>query len=113
MPRSARRPASIAVCTIVAQRGVELQTRRDHQHGVDQAVEPVSALDDLLDAVLDLDEQLTQSQLRQRVTQRTRSPRSSFAPSSSVTCTIVAPAVALGRSSVRRIRCLAVGPVQL
>ena len=35
-----------------------------------QAVEPVAALDDLLDAVLDLHEQLSEPQLGQRVAER-------------------------------------------
>ena len=82
------------------QRVVELETRSDHQHGVDQTVEPVSAFDDLLDAVLDLDEQLAQSQLRQRVAYRTHArinPRTDLIGHA----TIVAPAVNIGNVSVR------------
>ena len=41
---------------------VELESRGDRQHGLDQTVEAVAALDDLLDAVLYLDEQFTQAQ---------------------------------------------------
>ena len=40
-----------------AQGGVEFQTRGHHQHGLDQAVESVAALDDLLDAILNFGEQ--------------------------------------------------------
>ena len=43
---------------------IELEPRRDHQHGFDQAVQPIAAFDDLLDAVLDLHEQLAKAQLR-------------------------------------------------
>ena len=50
---------------------VELQPRRDHQHRVDQTVQPVAPLDDLLDAVLDLHQQLAKAQLGQRVPKRT------------------------------------------
>ena len=39
---------------------VEFESGGDHQHGVEQSVQPVAALDDLLDAVLDLHEQFTQ-----------------------------------------------------
>ena len=53
-----------------AQRVVEFQAGGDHQHGLDEAVEAVSALDDLLDAVLDLAQQLAQPQLGQGGTQR-------------------------------------------
>ena len=49
-----------------AQRGVEFQPRRDDQDGLDETVQPVAALDDLLDSVLDLQQQLPQTQLRQR-----------------------------------------------
>ena len=52
-----------------AQGGVELQAGGDGEHGVNQAVESVAAGDDLLDAVLDLAEQLAQSQMRKGVTQ--------------------------------------------
>ena len=56
-----------------AQRDVEVEAGGDDEHGVDEAVEAVAALDDLLDAVLDLAEQLAQPQLRQGVAHRTRS----------------------------------------
>ncbi len=42
---------------------VEFEPGRDDQHGLDQTVQPVAAFDDLLDAVLDLHEQLSESQL--------------------------------------------------
>ena len=47
---------------------VEFEARGDHQHGLDQTVEPVATLDDLLDAVLHFHEQFPQPQLRQGVT---------------------------------------------
>ena len=50
-----------------AQRGVEVELRCNHQHGLDQAVKPVAPLDDLRDAFLDLGQQLPQPQLRQRI----------------------------------------------
>ena len=53
-----------------AERFVQFEPRGDDQHGVEQAVEPVAALHDLLDAVLDLYEQLSEPQLGQRVAQR-------------------------------------------
>ncbi len=49
---------------------VQFQTRGHHQHGFHQAVEPVTAPDDLLHPVLDLDEQLAQPQLGKSLTQR-------------------------------------------
>ena len=54
-----------------AQGVIELQAGGDHQHGVDKPIEPIAALDDLSDPILDFDEQLTQTQLRQCVAQRT------------------------------------------
>lgn len=53
-----------------AQRFVQFQTGGDHQHGFDEAVEAVAALDDLLDTVLDLYEQFAKPKLRQCVAQR-------------------------------------------
>ena len=47
-----------------AQRGVEFETGRHCEHCVDQAVEAVASFDDLLNALLHLTEQLTQSQPR-------------------------------------------------
>ena len=41
--------------------GVQLEAGGHHQHGLDQAVQPVAALDDLLHPVLDLDEELAQT----------------------------------------------------
>ena len=55
-----------------AKRLIELQPRRDHQHGVKESVEPIATFDDLLDAVLNFSQKLPQPQLRQRVTQRPR-----------------------------------------
>lgn len=53
------------------QRDVEFQPPRGNdEHGFDQTVEPIAPFDDLLDAVLDLNEQLAQAKLRQCVTQR-------------------------------------------
>ncbi|BBY90514.1 hypothetical protein MGALJ_01830 [Mycobacterium gallinarum] len=40
---------------------IELETRGNHQHGLDQTVEAVAALDDLLDAILYLLEQFPQT----------------------------------------------------
>ncbi|GCA97981.1 hypothetical protein NCCNTM_16160 [Mycolicibacterium sp. NCC-Tsukiji] len=47
-----------------AQRLVQFQTGRDREHRLDQTVEPVTALDDLFDAVLDFTEKLTQPESR-------------------------------------------------
>ena len=52
-----------------AQCRIEFETGRDDEHGVDEPIKTVAALDDLSDAVLDLAEQLTQPQLGQRVAQ--------------------------------------------
>jgi hypothetical protein len=61
----------MAVWTMVRKVSSSSQAGRDDEHGVDETVEPVAALDDLSDAVLDLAQELAQSQLRQRVAQGT------------------------------------------
>ena len=40
---------------------VELEPGRDHQHGLDQTVQPIAAFDYLLDTVLDLHEQFAKA----------------------------------------------------
>ena len=40
---------------------VEFESGSDHQHRVEQAVQPVATFDNLLDTVLDLHEQFTQA----------------------------------------------------
>ena len=50
---------------------VEFQPGCDDQHRVEQPVQPVTAFNDLLDAVLDFHEQLAEPQLGQRVPERT------------------------------------------
>jgi hypothetical protein len=44
-----------------AQGFVELEAGRDHQHGFNKTVRAIAALDDLLDAVLDLHEEFAQT----------------------------------------------------
>jgi hypothetical protein len=46
-----------------SQRFVEFEPGRDYQHGLDQTIQPIAAFDYLLDPVLDLHEQLAESQL--------------------------------------------------
>ena len=46
-----------------SQRFVEFEPGRDYQHGLDQTIQPIAAFDYLLDTVLDLHEQLAESQL--------------------------------------------------
>jgi hypothetical protein len=53
-----------------AERFVQFETRGDDKHGVEKAVEPVAALYDLFDTVLDLCQQLSEPQLGQRVAER-------------------------------------------
>ncbi len=45
------------------QGGVQLQAGRNHQHRLDQPVEAVTALDDLLNTVLHLDQEFAKTQL--------------------------------------------------
>lgn len=54
-----------------AQCGIEVEAGRDDEHGVDETVEPVAALHDLSDSVLDLCQELAQAKVRQRVVQGT------------------------------------------
>ena len=54
-----------------AQCGIEFEAGRDDEHGVDETVEPVAALHDLSDSVLDLCQELAQAKVRQRVVQGT------------------------------------------
>ena len=42
---------------------VEFEPGRDHQHRLDQTIQPIAAFDYLLDTVLDLHEQLVEAQL--------------------------------------------------
>jgi hypothetical protein len=55
-----------------AQSGLQFQARGDYQHRFHERVKAVTTLDDLPDAVLDFDQKLVQSQLRQRTVQLRR-----------------------------------------
>ena len=46
-----------------SQRFIEFEPGRDHQHRLDQTIQPIAAFDYLLDTVLDLHEQLVEAQL--------------------------------------------------